>query len=279
MTRFYFFRTVRENGFLKLRALPGQTTYYGYRDLNHPVDVDLNVQCTTEARHLQCSYGEGYIFAAKVEGAIPRDTKLSLYSRNGTQFYRLDAMTYPVWDLTHNIPVDYHDEADRPAQDILEAFGNFRYTQADRLTAPTPAQPQAAVTSAENGTLLRLANLGEDEINAMAAYVATDRPLKPTLLKLSRLRDLMAAGVAKFEFVKQNGDHRTAYGTRRPDIIARCPNANGNADRTQDGAHFNYYDLQRRDWRCFCVHDFVDVDQDFLAVSEEQIGSMIPAID
>ena len=277
MTKFYFFRSVRENGFVKLRALPGQTTYYGYRDQNHPVDTDLNVQCTTEARHLQCSYGEGYIFAAKVEGAIPRDTKLSLYSRNGTQFYRLDAMTWPVWNMTRDCPMDYRDRNDEPPADIVEAFNNLRNTQGSRPLSP--AQPQPAVTSAENGTLLRLANLGEDEINAMAAYVATDRPLKPTLLKLSRLRDLMAAGVAKFEFVKQNGDRRTAYGTRRPDIIARCPNADGDADRTQDGAHFNYYDMQRRDWRCFCVHDFVDVDLDFLAVGEEQIGSMIPAID
>lgn len=285
MTKIYFFKTVRENGFIKLRALPAQTTYYGYRDINHAVDVNLNVQCTTEARHLQCAYGEGYVFAAKVNGASERATKLSVYSRNGVQFYRLDAMTWPVWYLNGNCSVSYHDENDMPPRDVCEAFAVYRNTVLDphaRLAAPAAGYSQAASSPAVQGndqTLIRLAMLDEDEINAMAAYVDTGRPLKPTLLKLSTLRDLMAVGVAKFEFIKQNGDHRTAYGTRRPDIISRCPNADGNADRTRDGAHFNYYDMQRRDWRCFCVHDFVDIDTGFLAVGEDQIASMIPAID
>lgn len=281
MTKYYFFKTVRENGYIKLRALQGQTTYYGYRDRNHAVDVDLNVQCSSAARHIQCAYGEGIVFVAKVNGADERATKLSLYSRNGTNFYRLDEMTWPVWHIAGQCPVTYLNDEDRPSEDILSAFGDYRRTRLEAEAQTREEQPvqTPARDVTDSAMLLRLANLGEDEVNAMAAYVATERPLKPTLLKLSRLRDLMTVGVAKFEFIKQNGDRRIAYGTRRPDIIARCPNADGNASRTQDGAHFNYYDMQRRDWRCFCVHDFVDVDVFFLAASEEQMTSMIPAID
>ena len=95
------------------------------------------------------------------------------------------------------------------------------------------------------------------------------RALNKTL-QISKLMDRMQHGVAKFSFFKQNGDYREAYGTRNPDIIDTFGTQESHGGvSVPDGEHFHYFDIGRRAWRCFCVQDFDNLEEDFLVLTPD----------
>lgn len=284
MTKFYFFRTVRIDGFMKLRPLAGQTTYTDRSHQDDPVHTDWNVQCSSEDRGIQCSLPEGTIFGALVRGARNMDTKLHVYTRNDVKFYRVEgSRIYPICDARGRI---VECNAVETPQELRDAYvQSYSGASASAAAPATEAAPSSSESSSSNsvqsdlGSLAvigaastaRLAKLNEDEINDMSAYVEGD--IRAGLKKLSKLRDFMAVGVAKFTYRKQNGDLRTAFGTRNPVVINTQP-APASEERERDGAHFAYYDIQRHDWRCFCVHDFLDIDESFLVVDFGKIAAI-----
>ena len=104
----------------------------------------------------------------------------------------------------------------------------------------------------------------------------TERDALDDLLTISIIRDRLRAGIGKFTFQKQNGDTRVAYGTRRGSIIERSTGGDiGREGRSHsDGRHFAYFDIQRNDWRCFCVEDIMSVDTDFFT----DVPALVPAM-
>lgn len=270
MVKYYFFKTVRIDGYMKLRLLPGQTTYLDCRHQDEPAETGWNVQTSSESRHVQCVFAPGTIFAARLTGNRPIDVRLLRHSRGGTDFYRLEGSeTYPIAsasgrDITYST---------MPAtQDMRDAYQAYRarMEQPQQTAEPAPREGSVAIGDEQ---FRRLASLGEQRITDMSAYVNPASPLGDTLLKLSRLRDIMTVGVARFTYVKQNGDRRTAYGTLCEDHMDSALTGDRQS-RQDDGAHFAYYDIQRCGWRCFCVHDFVDLDEAFIATDPEQISGI-----
>jgi len=272
MEKYYFFRTVRNGGFLKLRALPGQTTYLDYSHQNSPVNIEWDVQSEREARTIQCAYPEGTIFGACLTGSSLRSVKLLVHSRNGVSHYRLEgSLTYPL-SVTR-----FTDPSHAPSQEMLRQWNVFSLQNGGQRTAePATSAPQAAQPSMECSTLLRLASAPESYIRSMTIFVeGSDR--QGNLLKLSQLRDRMLVGVAKFSYRKQNGDVRVAYGTKIPEFIRNFPGCSVQApsSSSQDtGAHFRYFDIQRRDWRCFCVADFIGTDESVLITNTDRLADI-----
>ena len=63
-----------------------------------------------------------------------------------------------------------------------------------------------------------------------------------------------------------NGERRDAYGTRASDIIDRYENRQKAPSRRRLAFNgtFSYFDLVRRDWRCFRVDTLVELDRDYV---------------
>lgn len=270
MTKHYFFKTVRINGHQKLRALPGQTTYKDYRHQFEPVDTEINVQTPRPARTIQCSYPDGTVFIAKIEGVTYRDTKLLVHTRGGETLYRLEQICYPVM----NSDAEYLDMSHKPTDGMLADYGIYLTAQANAQPAaqPAPAQETSSAAPTEDPTanlsingeeLLKLGKLGLEEIRAIDSRVNSD-----ILNKICRVRDLMAIGIVKFTYRKQNDDIRVAYGTRMSSIIPPALRNNERLNEAPDGVHFNYFDIQKRDWRCFCTDCFIDIDTSFFSKNQ-----------
>ena len=80
------------------------------------------------------------------------------------------------------------------------------------------------------------------------------------------MKNLMIDGMCHFVFTKVNGEHRDAYGTRASDIIERHENKEKAPSKRKPAFNgtFSYFDLERRDWRCFRVDTLVELDRDYV---------------
>lgn len=76
----------------------------------------------------------------------------------------------------------------------------------------------------------------------------------------------MQDGLCHFVFRKVNGECRDAYGTRAEDIIVRYGKGTDRVRRhgTVFNGTFPYFDLVRRDWRCFRVDSLLEMDRDYV---------------
>lgn len=287
MVKYYFFKSKRvqvttdasTQTQVKLVALPGQTTYKDRMHRNEPVNTSWFLQVDRQSRTVVCTLPIGTVFCIKLEGN-ERQTGLGFYSRNGVPFYRVEAHACPVTNITN-----YVGEF-APSSDMIAAY--CEYVADENATIPgisgidAPASEEVAparavvsdrVVSYGDGILSGLAGLNEDFLDAMTANVnPSSGPVRQTIAKLSKLRDIMTAGVAHFHYYKQNGDRREAYGTRCQAIITRM-SSNRN-ERQEDGAHFVYFDIQKNDWRCFCVHDFIGLDENFIVTGADKIRAL-----
>lgn len=93
-----------------------------------------------------------------------------------------------------------------------------------------------------------------NEIQNLATLVeqriATRGEAKMKIDMLLSLQQRMKDDIVHFEYEKKSGEFRPAYGTRNPDIIHKY---RGDPEGVKNGpaSTFNYFDLQRRDWRSF----------------------------
>ena len=86
--------------------------------------------------------------------------------------------------------------------------------------------------------------------------------------KFVHLRKALSKGVATFSYVKKDGSIREACGTLCEVIIPKedWPKETI-CDRLPNFSVFNYYDIDKHEWRCFRVTDFIAV-QDFWKIEE-----------
>lgn len=120
-----------------------------------------------------------------------------------------------------------------------------------------------------SGAGIRHTRDNDEELRRIAGYLAGVRaPEKAARLysDIEEMKNQMAAGICHFTFVKVNGERRDAYGTRDRDIIGR--HSDMAAATPRKGGAFNgtfpYFDLARRDWRCFRVDTLVGLDRDYV---------------
>ena len=84
------------------------------------------------------------------------------------------------------------------------------------------------------------------------------------LEELHALKEELDGGVSCFEYIKSDGTLRIAFGTRRPSDIRRFGGSLRDPHRSDEsGSLFPYFDIDRRQWRCFRVDRFVRHNKDF----------------
>lgn len=100
------------------------------------------------------------------------------------------------------------------------------------------------------GYLDRLGASGREQINS----------------RLEALKNGMMCGVCHFVFTKVNGERRSAYGTRLSSVIDRYTEPSKEKKSRQERAAagtFPYFDVAKKDWRCFRVDRLVSVDAEY----------------
>ncbi len=110
----------------------------------------------------------------------------------------------------------------------------------------------------------------DEELRRLAQWIDRESASKNAANEftgmLERIKNEMLEGVCHFTFTKVGGERREAYGTRLSNIIAKysTPRTQKKPKNEQVYAGtFPYFDLVRRDWRCFRVDRLVDVDTDY----------------
>lgn len=76
---------------------------------------------------------------------------------------------------------------------------------------------------------------------------------------LKKLRALMIEGEVKFSFAKKDGSKRKARGTLKKGLIP--DEFVGDDRRKPSDLVFNYFDLDKEDWRCFRKENFLGIDK------------------
>lgn len=110
----------------------------------------------------------------------------------------------------------------------------------------------------------------DSEMQAIYANIETNdiHVIYDLLTNLEDLKSRMQNDVVHFSFTKKDGTLRQAYGTRSKDIISRHgaePGQNPAAKRkaTSSGFTFPYFDIEKREWRCFTVKLFEGIDNGY----------------
>ena len=292
MVKYYFFEIKQEtNASGQLRKvvypLANQTTYATRFNQNDSVVTTRRVQLDITSNGYACRLPIGSIIGIAREGHQNRDMKLSVQNRNNVSFYRIPDTIYFV-----------HSDSGintSPVSGLLDGSAEMMhaYEQLVQGNAGTPSQIDSDSDS-EIGADAILSNLrdhflsGDERREDLAKVVVSrtnelrviednfrseesEQRVINRVLQMSKLRDRMVKGIAKFSYFKQNGEHRVAYGTRNRQLIdslrheAGYTNESGNS--TPDGEHFYYFDVQRGGWRNFCIHDFDELEEDFLVIS------------
>jgi len=294
MTKYYFFKVCREvnaQGECRtvVHALPGQFTYVNLHERNAAIDPAFKVQFTSAETHKIVQLSTGDIIGVKHVG-VPRQAKLNIYTRNDQQFYRTEAEVFTVVSVFSH--VGWIRDAD---DEMQQAYSHYVASLENNGTASSENDNEASpAPQAEQPDPLPDPNGDADEVRAQAETRIDSRRLSSIedhlmdnmgefealgkLLIISQIRDRMRYGVVKFTFMKQNGDVRIAYGTLNQDVISMFQPAGNNhsssGNTTADGGHFGYFDVQKRDWRCFCVEDIISFDHNTLIRNKDDIRTL-----
>ena len=89
------------------------------------------------------------------------------------------------------------------------------------------------------------------------------REARDTAALLQILKDRMEEDIVHFYYDKTSGEHRSAYGTRCPDIIRQYGGEPSGDGRENSFRTFVYYDLMRQAWRSFRPENFVQIDHNY----------------
>ena len=291
MQKFYFFATTRERNaqgetWTLLKPLPGQTTFLGNDEV--PVNENLKVQVPTTENRKVVRIPTGAIVGVKYTGNTHYRIALPLRRRGETNFYRTEQELFLVFSETALGNPDIISRAD---DEMMQAFNQLRNHESQDSTTPaasteSTSSASTAEPAGQTATEIPLTpqtRIDNIEIRAIENFLLNTLDERAAILKLltvSRIKDRMRAGVAKFSFVKQNGDIRIAYGTRNPALLSHFnTNTEGHLSEP-DGNHFNYFDIQRQNWRCFCTPDVKSVIGEAITNMEtiQQIASQPVAI-
>lgn len=273
MVKYYFFRVCREVNAQRqrrtvLHPLPGQTTYDTARNPDSPIDTSYKVQLSNSENGKVVRLPSGTVVGVAHEGALRREVKLNVYSRNDQKFYRTEREVFLVdgLALTSNI---------RTADDcngMLEAYRRLIDRDGDSETSPSEpehtvrqqAEPAGGQDDVPTTNVTRIDTVELDSIESSLLDSCSERDALGKLLVISQIRDRMRVGVTKFSYTKQNGEHRVAYGTRCARIIGQLGGElhEEHQPSSHDGAHYHYFDVQRCAWRNFCTEDVQGVSSD-----------------
>ena len=116
---------------------------------------------------------------------------------------------------------------------------------------------------------IRLTKDNDEELGRIASYLAGNG--QPSTAQriyddIEEMKNLMTDGMCHFTFTKVNGEARDAYGTRASDLIERYEDKMKTPSKRKPAFNgtFSYFDLVRRDWRCFRVDTLVELDRDYV---------------
>lgn len=261
MINYYFFKSGFETNAqgerrMRLRALPGQSTYSIATNSLVAVRTEMTVQASSESLHRIINAPEGTIWGVKIEGRTSHAASLKVYHRNNIDFYRVENAVHQE-EFPAEMAAAYRIVANTVEPEIP-------------MTAAEGADP-ANVAAEPQETTDRQQQLPESAFvpdEATKGIVAAIRQRAGEfgledhdILALSRLADRLAAGVVVFSYTKNStGERRIAYGTRNRSVINAFSTSSVSDTRASqpfDGEHFYYYDLQRNAWRNFTVDNFL----------------------
>lgn len=80
---------------------------------------------------------------------------------------------------------------------------------------------------------------------------------------IMKLAESVSSEIVHFSYRKMDGSVRRAYGTRDSSLISH--NGTGSGERRKSGTSgtFAYYDLEKKDWRCFRYENIIGIDEDY----------------
>lgn len=84
--------------------------------------------------------------------------------------------------------------------------------------------------------------------------------------EMEELKNQMCDGFCHFTFTKVSGEEREAYGTRASDIIEKYSSFNKRRSNRQTcfNSAFSYFDIEKKDWRCFRIDSLIGMDRDYV---------------
>lgn len=288
MVNLFLFRSKRVDGRMELYPLPHQRTISsesGHSREFVDVDTERRAQAANACRSMYCGRNSGSLFIVKCEGNTPFGSRLPVYSRGEEKVYRVDSLV-ALDDITSNDTL-YFEFVRRYCLSIetveeLRSLGLATWTATFGGIAGAPVREADASVDNESASVAGMTSgnesyginrnllAGINKMKAIASFLALRGHNVPTInrkmLLLSQLNDGMRNGIVQFQFRKQNGDIRTAYGTLVSRVITSLSPSSGAAaqpegDRQEDGEHFFYFDVQQKGWRCFCTDDFRTFDR------------------
>lgn len=291
MVKFYFFRVGTETnprGQMRTIARPvdGQTSFDAY-GRNTLVDSSYKIQLDLRENHKLVQLQAGSIVGIRMESDSFRYLALKVRTRDGEAFYRVENEIFLVVNSYYTTRADYPEWAN---QEMLDAWRAFNHPTAGD-TAPSPSQatqeapapsaaPSPSPTYAPPTRVATPIAFSPNELSDIEYFLmdrlGDEREALSKLLIISQIRDRMRLGVAKFVFRKQDGEIRTAYGTRNGDVMARIQyrESGGGGNRQNDGGHFVYFDVEKCDWRCFCTDDIMSVSVETLITDPATIDAL-----
>ena len=120
--------------------------------------------------------------------------------------------------------------------------------------------------------MMKVNNIDEEILRArrsLETYLP-DSPLTvdKQLRLIAELKLKMQDDVVHFVFRKIDGTERHAFGTRAKDILDNYISADlsvgQKAARKVAFGTFSYFDIERKDWRCFRVDRLVEIKNDYV---------------
>ncbi len=285
MVKFYFMKVITEvnpSGQTRkvVYPLPGQTTYN--RTLEEvPVDTTMKIQLNLQENGKACRCRVNTILGVRVESDDLDGLRLYEHRRGEVRFYRTEETVYRV-----RIPngIDAPNDIEDADIAMRQAYAELVGDAAPQSPSPERGRDQdCSLAFNYIGHLVDLAKVRSQRTNEVEVVKNTllrneseTRALKKALA-ISQLIDRMGKGVVKFWFFKQNGERREALGTRNQALMDGVRENASSFSRglsTPDGEHFNYFDVQRRGWRSFCIPDFDGLDEDFLVIHPDKVAEL-----
>jgi len=286
MYRYYFFENRRVDGRMKLFPLPGQTTYANHGSTaapEVPVAVGTEVQMNILDRALVCSYHTCTRFGVRMEGSSRRQVRLMAYSDRGRTYYKASGLVPILFDSDGNIHTD-EDLYNENRQGVHVHPDEAMITEYRAYIRNQNAGSGEAEAAPENETEAQTSDEIQGEVSprvlTVVGRMAKVRSIGNHLAdlgldaqtrferkhKISLLYDIMTVAGARFTYMKQNGDLRSAVGTLNEQIISAInpcaledPRDGVDANGQEDGAHVVYFDIERQAWRSFCTEEIMSV--------------------
>lgn len=115
----------------------------------------------------------------------------------------------------------------------------------------------------------RMTRQNDKELEAAYGYLMRNMhpgSVEALYREIEELKNQMADGFCHFSFTKVSGEHREAYGTRASDIIDRYGGVSGKGNGRPPAFNgtFPYFDMEKKDWRCFRIDTLAGVDMEYV---------------